>query len=723
VVNDLNFEAFPSPLAQGRIEGNSQIIGIGQILLVVVCTWLVGASTGFSQGKGDRFDSVVRKLDAKFEPANAKPGDTVKWKLTLDIIPGWHIYAAQQLDPESSYVTGISFPKMEGLTPVGEIIEPTTGHTVANPESGQPLMVFDGVFSWEQSFKVTSAATNGTLRFPVKLKMQVCNDTNCLPQERREVVAELVIAGGSSAASPPTPPKSTTQPLDDDVPVDTSAYKATMAAILAQMEKQPAPAHSGLWSFILTAMFWGGISLLTPCVFPMIPITVSFFLKQSEKNNANPVVLAIVYCATIIVVLGGASLTLLSFFTALSINPIMNLFLGVLFVVLALSLFGMFDLTLPASLTRFTSSREGQGGLIGTVFMALTFTVVSFTCVAPFLGGFGGMASSGQFSKFELIVGALAFAATFAAPFFVLALFPSLIRKLPKSGGWLHTVKVVMAFIELAAALKFFRTAELIFLREPVLFTYDFVMGMWVVLSILCGLYLIRLIHIGTDEIEQRGVSVPQFLVGFAFISLGFYLLPAMFAGGPDGGNHRPRGAVFAWVDSFLLPDPSTNASSELQWTADLKRALDEARAEAQRTGRPAPVFIDFTGETCTNCKLNERNVFTRPEVRELFKKYKLVQLYTDKVPDDHYPAKIRSTFKGTARQRADADVNRWFEDQAFGSQQLPLYVLLEPKPDGSITVKKVYDEGKINNVGAFVEFLKSGIGGSAGIATAGFGQ
>jgi thiol:disulfide interchange protein DsbD len=134
-------------------------------------------------------------------------------------------------------------------------------------------------------------------------------------------------------------------------------------------------------------------------------------------------------------------------------------------------------------------------------------------------------------------------------------------------------------------------------------------------------------------------------------------------------------------------------------------------------------VFIDFTGETCTNCKLNERNVFTRPEVRELFKKYKLVQLYTDKVPDDHYPAKIRSTFKGTARQRADADVNRWFEDQAFGSQQLPLYVLLEPKPDGSITVKKVYDEGKINNVGAFVEFLKSGIGGSAGIATAGFGQ
>ena len=312
------------------------------------------------------------------------------------------------------------------------------------------------------------------------------------------------------------------------------------------------------------------------------------------------------------------------------------------------------------------------------------------------------------------MLGSLAFAATFAFPFFLLALFPSLIRKLPKSGGWLHTVKVVMAFIEIAAALKFFRTAELVQFREPALFTYDLVLGMWVALCLLCGLYLIKLVHIGTEEPEGgRGVSVPQFLIGFAFISLGFYLTPALFAGGPDGGNQRPRGVVFAWVDSFLLPDPNESARpGELTWSGDLRKALDAARAERQRTGKPAYVFVDFTGETCTNCKLNERSVFTRPEVKEQFARFQLVQLFTDKVPEKYYPSSVRAKLNGTARQRADADANRWFEDKGFGSQQLPLYVVLEPRPDGTVDTVGAYDEGKINRVDKFMEFLKKPFGG-----------
>jgi thiol:disulfide interchange protein DsbD len=462
-----------------------------------------------------------------------------------------------------------------------------------------------------------------------------------------------------------------------------------------------------LWSFLLTAVFWGGVSLFTPCVFPMIPITVSFFLKQSEKNHTSPVTLALVYCGTIIVVLGAASLTLLGFFTALSITPAMNVAIGVLFVVLALSLFGMYDLTLPASLTRFTSSREGRGGVIGTMFMALTFTVVSFTCVAPFLGGFGGMAASGQYPFYQLVLGALAFAGTFAAPFFLLALFPSLIRKLPQSGSWLHTVKVVMGFVELAAAMKFFRTAELIAAREATFFTYDLVLGSWVVLSVLCGLYLVRQIRIGEHDVEpEGGVGVPRLLFGTAFVTLGLYLLPALFAGGPDGGNQRPRGAVFAWVDSFLLPEPGDGSAGELRWTADLRQALADAQAERQRTGRPARVFVDFTGETCTNCKFNERTVFTRGPIKELFQNYRLVQLYTDKVPDRFYPAGIRATLQGTARQRSDAELNRWFQEQAFGDIALPMYVILEPQATGAISVVDTF-EGKINDVSQFAEFLK----------------
>jgi thiol:disulfide interchange protein DsbD len=410
-----------------------------------------------------------------------------------------------------------------------------------------------------------------------------------------------------------------------------------------------------------------------------------------------------------------AAITLLGFFRALSVNPWMNFFLGALFVVLALSLFGMFELTLPNSLTRFTSSREGQGGVLGTMFMALTFTIVSFTCVAPFLGGFGGMAASGQFRTWELVLGALAFSGTFAAPFFVLALFPSLLRKLPKSGGWLHSVKVVMAFLELAAALKFFRAGELIYRSQPVLFTYDLVLGMWVVLSILCGLYLLNVVRIG-DEPVEGGVSVPRFLTAFVFLSLGLYMLPALFTANGAGDKQRPGGGIFAWVDSFLLPEPREGtAAGELEWTGNLKGALDAARAEAARTGREQHVFVDFTGETCTNCKLNEHSVFPKPEIRDLFKAYKLVQLYTDKVPDKYYPTAVRSQFTDTSRQQADARANLWFQQQAFGTEQLPLYVILRPTTDGRVEVVDVYDEGKINNVGAFAEFLKKPLNGDVG--------
>src|SRR5207245_2266331 len=167
--------------------------------------------------------------------------------------------------------------------------------------------------------------------------------------------------------------------------------------------------------------------------------------------------------------------------------------LGALFVFFALSLFGMYEIELPNSLARFTSAREGKGGLVGTMFMALTFTIISFACVAPFLGGFGGTAATSGITWTHRVLGGLAFSVTFASPFFVLALFPTLLKQLPKSGNWLNAVKVVMGFLELAAALKFCRAGELIYLPEPKLFTYDFVLGLYIGLSILCGLYLLNL--------------------------------------------------------------------------------------------------------------------------------------------------------------------------------------------------------------------------------------
>jgi thiol:disulfide interchange protein DsbD len=437
----------------------------------------------------------------------------------------------------------------------------------------------------------------------------------------------------------------------------------------------------------------------------------------------------------------------------------MNVFLGALFVVLAMSLFGMFDFTLqlglraailaaplfavlvwkPAGpqavwiigsvvisivlllvlnryieraafqLQQSTANRSSVGGILGTVFMAISFTIVSFTCVAPFLGGFGGMASSGQFRTWELMLGAIAFSGTFAAPFFFLALFPSMLKKLPKSGGWLNTVKVVMGFLELAAALKFFRTAELIHTSQPGLFTFDLVLCMWIALSILCGLYLLNLFRIGHDE-PLESVSVPRLILGVVFVSFGLYLLPALFAAGPEGEKQRPRGNVFAWVESFLLPDTSqSHKPGGLTWTGDLKKALDDAAAESARTGQDKFVFVDFTGESCTNCKLNEQSVFTLAEIQELFQPYIRVQMFTDKVPDIYYPTKVRSKFRGsTDKQQDDGQLNRKFQERAFNSVQLPLYVILRPTAsDGPIDVVGVYSEGKINNVAAFAEFLK----------------
>jgi thiol:disulfide interchange protein DsbD len=317
--------------------------------------------------------------------------------------------------------------------------------------------------------------------------------------------------------------------------------------------------------------------------------------------------------------------------------------------------------------------------------------------VAPFLGGFAGIVASGQFGRWELLLGALAFSGAFAAPFFLLALFPSFLRKLPRSGGWLNSVKVVMGFLELAAALKFFRTAELRWLPEPAYFTYDFILGLWVALALVCGLYLLNMFRLGHDEV-QESVGVPRMLWGLAFLGLAFYILPGIFKSGADGERQRPGGVVFAWIDAFLLPEPARGGSAQgdLRWTADLPQAVNQARAARKK------LFVDFTGVTCTNCKYNEREVFTRPQVRELFKQYQLVQMYTDVVPVEFYARKTTDEQRET-----DAAANLGFQRRKFEqNEQLPLYVIMDPQPDGRVLIVGVYDEGKINQLDKFVEFL-----------------
>ncbi|MBV9123679.1 MAG: hypothetical protein JO112_10010, partial [Planctomycetes bacterium] len=427
---------------------------------------------------------AVKSIDVSVTPAAAARGQTVSWKLTLEMAPGWHTYPTHQSAAGSQdFVNQFEFPNYKDVVFVGRLQEPPSQTHI---EGGIVFQSIEGKGTWERPLVVRENAEPGAKEILVPSVLLACDANHCLPpqkvplqvplQVKNEQVAvaaqyanEVRQPAGQPTASPggtPAQPAASTAQqapaAEDQAPQTASAYQASLVPILQNLVHQQIPS-TGLWAFLLAGVFWGAVTLVTPCVFPMIPITVSYFLHHSEKEHHRPLTMALVYCSTIVVVLTIAAVGLLSFFQWLSRNSLMNFALGILFLGFALSLFGMYDLELPSGLARFTSAREGKGGLAGTVFMALTFTIVSFACVAPFLGGFGGAATSSNLTLVDRVLGGLVFSATFASPFFVLALFPSLLKKVPRSGSWLNSVKVVMGFLELAAALNFFRAGELVF--------------------------------------------------------------------------------------------------------------------------------------------------------------------------------------------------------------------------------------------------------------------
>jgi thiol:disulfide interchange protein DsbD len=676
-------------------------------------------------------------------PEKAKWGETVVVKLTISPKPEAHAwtYPVFPKEPGQLATNLIQLPEPGDLIFIGAVTDPAVEwkrKPRAGAKNGEQDQYRDEPTSWEFKAVVSPKAKAGkaTVAF-TKSSLQVCDSQNCIPAPGRklptatvevveaassdvhpeDLAAALAVLNGFKPVGPGnkiepggivTPPAPSTGAAEKGgsrkVAKPTEAYAEELKAIEASIvpaDASPSGGSSGggkqagLWAFIATAALWGLISLVTPCVFPMIPITVSIFLKQAHGSFGERLKLAGVYSLTIISVLGVSAFALLKFMAILSAHPVTNVLLGILFFVLALSLFGMYELTLPNSLQKRLQAKQSQGGVIGTVFGALAFTVISFTCVAPFLGGFAGI-SAGNEGGSSLIVmptakeiaGGLAFATAFAAPFFVLALVPGLLKALPRSGGWLDSVKVVMGFLELAAALKFLRTAELRVFPTPQYFTYDVVLGGWVAISAACGLYLLNVFRLPHDE-EKPNIGVPRLLFALAFLGLAFYLAPALFKG-PDGKRQRPSGTVYAWVESFLLPEVEP-------WPTDLKDAIDRSR------GSGKPVFVDFTGVTCTNCKYNEETVFSLPEFRSEFGHFETVQLYADEVPAAAYAGD-----PGKAHREAEAQVNYQFQEKVFGDIRRPLYAVLMPQADGKLKVVGVYDEGKINEPEKFAAFLRA---------------
>lgn len=327
----------------------------------------------------------------------------------------------------------------------------------------------------------------------------------------------------------------------------------------------PAPGRKTLLGMILLSMGAALAMLCTPCVFPMIPITVSICLNKSQKEHHSALLTAGVYSLTIIVMLTLSVLLLGGLVVSLANNGWVNLLLGVVMVYFALSLFGMYEIELPRGLARFTNAREEQGGFAGVMFMALTFTITSFTCTGPFLGPFLAAAKEVEMTFKEQFISALVYSITFAAPFFVLAIFPGMTRKLPKSGGWLNAVKVVMGFIEVALAFKFLSNFDLAFNPgRPMFFNYDTVLCGWIGLSIACGLYLLGVFRLPHDSPVEH-LSVPRMLLAGMFLSFAIYLTPALW-------RVTPQGIVGAGLVAFLPLDTRVQPG-ENEWTRDYDAA------------------------------------------------------------------------------------------------------------------------------------------------------
>lgn len=548
-------------------------------------------------------------------------------------------------------------------------------------------------FIWTQEVFVKPDAPAGkVLTLTYELDLQVCKDS-CI-QEHQSLTLEVTVR--------PDPPRSPevdisgrpTKAPAPEVVTHPSEMKTTQPSNPANVPPTVPSGDSSWWLFqtpLVRAILSGFVSLLTPCVFPMIPITVSYFIKQGEAKKGSPVLMALVYSGTITLVLVAGGLALMQVLTAVINHPLTNFVLAFLFGFFALSLLGWYDITLPSWLQDATASGENQGGLMGVFFMALTFSIISFACVGPVYGSFLSLEAAGQSSYVTKVAAVVAFSAAFASPFFLLALFPTMLRQMPRAGSWMNSVKVVMGFMELAAAVKFLRSGELGWLGAGDIFSYPLCMALYVALCVACGLYLLGVYRLPHDHETPESISVPRLLFALTFLGLGLYLTPGLFT--LDAEEVPRKGALFAAVDSFLLDEPGAKSSAKKNsledqpWLSSLDEALSRARAENKL------VFLDFTGVLCTNCKLNERKIFTRPDVKAAFAKHVLLKLYADTLP-------------AGLKQSPDVPGAKRLRTEIFQSESLPLYALLRPKEEGFDVVGKYGMIKGIIDTGDVPEFL-----------------
>lgn len=691
-------------------------------------------------------------------------GDAYRIVLEAAIPAGYHMYDMGPYEGGPTATTIVLTPG-EGVQLDGPVEQLTKAHTYYDELFGMQIGTLSGKPRFAQ--KVHLATAKGTVT--AQLEWMICNDSSCMPPDDTELTIEIAAsaapaapAKGEAAQSAPaaTTPVKTTPVKAETTPAAATAQTAESAvqepaqeaapATVAPAGEQTEPAaevapaaeaaeaapvkdaagSKGLWALIIEAILWGFAALLTPCVFPMVPMTVSYFLKgeggaamgrlRASLYGLFIVLLYTVPIAAIILItriVGGDAVTA-DIFNWLATHWLPNIIFFLVFMVFAASFFGAFEITMPSWMVNKTDSKADTKGIGGIFFLALTLVLVSFSCTGPIVGSVLIKSTSGEF--WTPIITMLAFSVAFALPFTLFALFPSVLKKLPKSGGWLNSVKVVIGFIEVALGMKFLSVADQTY--HWGLLDREVYLAVWIVVFALLGFYLLGKIRFAHDS-DLPYVGVGRLTLAIIVFSFVVYMIPGMW-GAPlkalSGylpplttqdfvlGQHTaavPTGTSASGSHALLTVEGKQPKYSDflhlphgLEGFFDLK----EAEAYAAKVGKP--LFIDFTGHGCVNCREMEARVWSDPQVLDILRNdYVICALYSDDkkvLPESEWvTTDAGKVLKGLGK------INSYYALKTYGVNAQPYYVL-----QGADGRPLVAPRGYDLSVEGFVEFLQSGL-------------
>lgn len=653
---------------------------------------------------------------------------TVKYKrvnpTTVDIVftgtaqPGWHIYSTNIGEGGPTRAT-FGVDKIKGAKLKGGLKGGPGAKTMQDPIFEMPVTYYEGHATFTQRVELLDK----DYELKGYLKYGACNDENCLPPTSVNAIVKGTDGPAPTAESKAEEaaaqqqamanglPTTQTDTMGNNVaatdtaaaavavqPLDSTATQALWTPVIKELRNFGTGADdvSGkAWYYIFFLGFVGGlVALFTPCVWPIIPMTVSFFLKRSG-NRRKGIRDAITYGVSIVVIYVALGLIITTLFGAnalndLSTNAVFNILFFLMLVVFAASFFGGFEITLPSKWGDAVDSKaEKTTGLLSIFLMAFTLSLVSFSCTGPIIGFLLVEVSTSGGSALAPTIGMLGFAIALALPFTLFALFPTWLKSAPKSGGWLNNVKVVLGFLELAFALKFFSVADLAYGWH--LLDRETFLALWIVIFTLLGVYLLGAIKFPHDDEDERHTSVPRFFLALISLAFAVYMVPGLWG--------APVKAVSAFAPPISTQDFNLDpVKIEAKFTD-----YEAGMAYARQTGKP--VMVDFTGHGCVNCRKMELAVWHDAKVRDLLTKdYVLISLYVDEKAPLPAPMEVEENGQ-TTTLRTIGDKWSYLQRSKFGANAQPFYVLLDNN-GRPLNTSYSYDE----DVDKFVKFLKTGL-------------